>query len=294
MHKAISSVLSQTYQRFEIIIADDGSTDDTPQMIGKLNDDRILHLPLPHTGHIGKIRNAGATAGKGEWIAFLDSDDQWFTGKLEVQINAVRQSGKRWSYTNFDLMDENGEKIAPKAGSFQPLSGWITRQLLTNEATVVVCTLLVERKLFETIGGFSTDERLAYRGDYELALRLSVHAEALALPDSWVNVLEHPGRSTHGLADAHERSAVPYVLFLEQNREKRWRRIAKRRKAYLLAEAAVNRSAFGDHSIAFRHLGRSFSNDNWRHWFSATWRTVKELVNSDRQNRKTERAAGNR
>ena len=283
LKKAIGSVLDQTYNNLELIIADDGSTDDTKQVVGSIGDPRIKWIGLPHTGHIGNVRNAGARAGKGKWIAFLDSDDQWLSDKLELQLEAVKTTGKRWCYTNFELMNEMGMKIPPRAGSYKPLSGWITGQLLSNEATVIVCTLLLEKKLFDEIEGFSMDERLAFRGDYEFALRLSLKDEAVALPHILVKVLEHPGRATNSLPDAHERSAVPYVVFLEQNNEAAFRKIAKKRQAHLLAEAAVRRSATGDRRMALGQLVKAMGDDDWRHWLSAAYRSMKGAFRLNRK-----------
>ena len=268
-------MLTQTYTNFELIIADDGSEDKTKEAVLAISDPRIRLLELPHTGHISKVRNAGVQAGKGEWVAFLDSDDIWLPDKLQRQMEVLKETSKRWCYGRFELMDEQGVAIPPKAGIYRPISGWITEQLLANEATVIICTLLVERSLFDEAGGFSTDDRLALRGDYEFALRLSIKAEALALPDLLVRVLEHPGRITRSIKDPNERSALPYDIFLEKEQDNKLVRIAKRRKAYLLAEAAVNCSAAGDSRLAWRQLMRSVRNDSWRHWLSACYRTLR-------------------
>jgi glycosyltransferase involved in cell wall biosynthesis len=275
LKKAISSVLSQTYSNFELVIADDGSTDDTAGIFSAIKDKRIRYLPLSHTGHLGKVRNAGAFAGKGEWIAFLDADDTWLPGKLEKQFALVKSSGRRWCYSGFVHVDELGNVIPPRAGAFHPCSGNITASLLKNDATVVICTVLVERKLFEETGGFSTDERLKLRGDYELALRLSVLAEAIASPEILVRVLEHANRVTHSVPDPFERSAMPYRLFLEYANDPLLRKIATQRLAYLLSEAAVRRSAAGQHRKAIRHLRHAAGRDNYRHWLSAVYRSVK-------------------
>jgi glycosyltransferase involved in cell wall biosynthesis len=276
--KAIESVLSQTYPHIELIVADDGSTDKTREAILSLTDPRIKYLELPHTGHIGKVRNAGVAAGKGEWIAFLDSDDTWLSQKLELQLKKLKESGRRWCYGGFELVNEAGATLPPRAGRYKPVSGSITTALLTNEASVIICTILADRKLFEETGGFNTNERLAYRGDYEFALRLSKKAEAVALPDVLVKVLEHPGRVTHSLADAHERSVVPYDIFLEEETDAGLRKIAKRRRAFLLSEAAVQRAAGGQYAVACRQLGRSIGTDHWRHWCSALYRSFRNSI----------------
>ncbi len=273
--RAIDSVLSQTYSNLELLIADDGSADKTKEAVLSINDPRIRFLELAHTGHIGKVRNAGVKAGKGEWVAFLDSDDTWLPRKLELQVNALKETARRWCYGRFELVDDSGKMIPAKAGTFRPVSGQVTAQLLTNEVAVVICTLLVERNLFEESGGFSTDERLYFRGDYEFALRLSLKEEVVALPDLLVNIFDHPGRITNTLENAHERSSVPYRMFLETQTDPRLRKIARQRLAYLLAEAAVKRSAAGDHRIAWTQLRKAMGNDNWRHWISALYRSCK-------------------
>ncbi len=268
-------MLSQTYSNLELIIADDGSTDWTKKAVLSLEDPRIRYLELPHTGNTGKVRNAGAAEGKGEWIAFLDSDDIWVPRKLELQIQKIKETGKRWCYGKFELMDETGMTIPPKAGAYRPVSGWVAEQLLTNEVAVVICTLLVERKLFEETGGFNADERMAYRDDYEFAIRLAMKEEAVALPEVLVHVLEHPGRVTHSILHSHEKSMMPYAFFLQQNHDQKLMKIAKRRQAWLLSEAAVTRSATGDRRVAWNQLVKAAGDDNWRHWLSAVYRSFK-------------------
>ena len=70
-------------------------------------------------------------------------------------------------------MNESGQTIPVKAGVYKPFSGWIIKQLLTTEAAVTMCSVMVQRGLFEEVGGFSVDPGLNYREDYELALRLA-------------------------------------------------------------------------------------------------------------------------
>jgi glycosyltransferase involved in cell wall biosynthesis len=238
LQKAITSVLSQTYTNWELIIVDDGSTDGTSHLIKSLPDKRIRVIELPHSGHIGILFNTGVEAGSGDWVAFLASDDVWLPNKLELQLATLKKSGLRWCYTNYELMNESGQSISPKAGLFQPLSGFIIKQLLTMEASVTMCSVLLQRSLFEEVKGFSRDQRLMFRGDYELALRLALCAEVIALPDLLVRVLEHPARSTNGLKDGHERSALAYEIFLSNKPGKELRRLAKKRRGLQLAEAA--------------------------------------------------------
>ena len=79
--RSINSVLKQTYNNFELIIIDDGSTDNTKQIINSFNDNRIVYLKHNHNKHASAARNTGIAKSKGELIAFLDDDDQWLPKK---------------------------------------------------------------------------------------------------------------------------------------------------------------------------------------------------------------------
>jgi GT2 family glycosyltransferase len=102
--RAVESVGRQTVQPREIIVVDDGSTDDTPARCAELGD-RVLYVRIPNAGVAG-ARNAGIACARGEWIALLDSDDTWEPTKLEVQLAACRQQpAAGWSITGCELVD---------------------------------------------------------------------------------------------------------------------------------------------------------------------------------------------
>ena len=86
IREAIESVIAQTYSNWELIIVDDGSTDDTATYIKSIPDKRIHLLELQHCGNIAMLRNIGAKSASGQWITFLDSDDMWVPEKLETQL----------------------------------------------------------------------------------------------------------------------------------------------------------------------------------------------------------------
>jgi glycosyltransferase involved in cell wall biosynthesis len=276
LQKAITSILAQSYTNWELIVVDDGSTDGTSQLIRSMTDRRISVLELHHSGHIGCLRNAGVKACNGEWLAFLDSDDVWVPKKLELQLDALRQSGGKWCYGNFELMNESGQTIPVKAGKYRPLSGWIIRQLLTTEAAVTMCSVMVKRSLFNEVGGFSSDSRLQYRGDYELGLRLALKEEVTALPDVLVRVLEHEGRSTSGLRDGHERTALAYEIFLDAKPGKELRQLANRQLASHLVEAASRRLSSGQYLNASRQFVQAIGKGvGWKQWLSALYRGIR-------------------
>lgn len=101
--ETIRSVLDQTYQNFEIIIVDDGSTDDTQRIIEGFTEARIRYILCEHTGKQGFLRNTGIKFSSGDYIAFTDSDDLWRADKLEFQLALL------WQHSSANFVISNGE-----------------------------------------------------------------------------------------------------------------------------------------------------------------------------------------
>jgi len=236
LQQAIQSVITQTFNDWELIVVDDGSTDDTVAAIEALEDCRIHVLQLQHTGNIASLRNAGVIASCGELLSFLDSDDIWLPCKLEIQLSLLKHKKNLWSYGRFELVNEALETINNKAGRFVPISGWIAPQIITCEASVNISSLMIDRNLFNELGGFDDNPKLILREDYELVLRLALYAQAIAVPELILKVREHSGRTTNAFNDGHERSAFVYEHFLNLKPEYELENIARRRLGYHLAE----------------------------------------------------------
>ncbi len=267
--QAVASVVAQSYENWELIVVDDGSTDGTAELIRSIPDNRIRVLELPHCGNIAVLRNIGVNAGSGEWLAFLDSDDIWAPKRLELQLRLL-QEGKRWGYGRFELMNEKMETIPNKDGTYQPLSGWITKEVLTCEASVNIGTLMVQRSLFNEVGGFNTAPQLICREDYEFVLRLTLQAETLATPELLTRVREHRGRTTTVFDDGNERTAFVYGYFIRTQQDPALIKIARRQRAYEFAEIAAKRMKQKKYLQAIQQLGKAlFHGDNMRHVFSA-------------------------
>ena len=107
IEETINSVLSQTYENWELIIVDDCSSDNTDQVISKyLEDKRIKYLKNSSNSGAAISRNRALEESKGKWIAFLDSDDLWYPEKLEKQIKFMKKNNYHFSYTNYEEIDE--------------------------------------------------------------------------------------------------------------------------------------------------------------------------------------------
>jgi glycosyltransferase involved in cell wall biosynthesis len=166
---AISSVLKQSFSSFEILICDDGSTDNTEEIVRGFNDPRIVWIAGYHSGCPAVPRNRGLALSKGEWIAFLDSDDYWLPEKLEVQLEALKQTDALAVCSNAyrntsDYMAEH-------------LISWNQRELTFYDLLInnrVVCSsMLINRAALKIVAGFPED--LSYKAleDYCLWLKVS-------------------------------------------------------------------------------------------------------------------------
>lgn len=109
----IKSVLNQTYQEWEMLIIDDCSTDNSPNIVKSYmqQDSRIRCIKTETNKGVSNARNLALSKATGQFIAFLDSDDQWNSSKLEKQVNFMLENDYVISFTSYELMDENDKKL---------------------------------------------------------------------------------------------------------------------------------------------------------------------------------------
>lgn len=174
--EAIDSILSQTYRNIEIIVVDDGSTDDTRERLRRYGN-RIRMISQQNAGP-GIARNRGIAAARGELIAFLDSDDLWLPTKIERQVLQLQKAGQSvpCSLANIVMRSDNMEVTSFDISLLNPALEegiWLnvddilaTRFVLFNQAVVI------RRAVLDQMGGF--DESLRFQEDYDLPLRLSL------------------------------------------------------------------------------------------------------------------------
>lgn len=109
--ESIQSVLKQTYQNWELIIVDDCSTDNTDEIVASFSDARIKYLKNEKNSGAALTRNRAIREAKGEWIAFLDSDDLWVPEKLEKMLKFMKANGYAFAYHEFEKIDEQSQKL---------------------------------------------------------------------------------------------------------------------------------------------------------------------------------------
>lgn len=170
--KAIESVLNQTYQYFEIIVVDDGSTDNTEKIVSQVKDLRIKYIKLTENMGASYARNIGIKYSKYDYIAFEDSDDIWHKEKLEKQINKIEKTPDMGLvYCAFSYA-VNGRQVKIPADRYKTyeLEGNIFESLW-NANKIGTPTILVKKECINLVGGFS--EKLKSLEDYEFVLRVA-------------------------------------------------------------------------------------------------------------------------
>ena len=165
--EAIDSVLTQDYTEFELIVVDDGSTDQTFDVLESYRND-IKVLSQKNKG-VSAARNRGIAEASGKFIAFLDSDDLWLSQKLSVQIDFFNQTPDALICQTEEVWIRNGLRVNPKKRHKKP-SGMIFKPSL-RLCLVSPSAVMIRRRLFDRVGGF--DETLPACEDYDLWLRIS-------------------------------------------------------------------------------------------------------------------------
>jgi glycosyltransferase involved in cell wall biosynthesis len=169
---AINSILMQTYRDFEIIIADDCSTDNTQQVIKDIKDDRVKYLRLEKNSGSCAARNAGIRTAKTDWVAFLDSDDYWLETKLEKQVKLIPQLSREYAviHCGIQLVDETNNKPVGE----RIIQDGTEKEIRNNPEKLVpsTCTMLIRKEALNDVGYF--DESLPAHQETELGIRLSL------------------------------------------------------------------------------------------------------------------------
>ena len=166
--RAIDSVIHQSYEPFEIIVIDDGSTDGTYELIKQSYSSSQISLKKQKNSGVSSARNKGIKLANGDWIAFLDSDDEWFENKLELQVREIKKSKIFICHTN-EIWIRNGIRVN-QMKKHQKYGGAIFKKCL-DMCRISPSSVMIHRRVFDEIGLF--DEDLIICEDYDLWLRIS-------------------------------------------------------------------------------------------------------------------------
>ena len=192
LRETINSFFKQTFINFELIIVDDGSTDNTKELIHQyLKDPRIRYIYQDNKER-GAARNRGAGEAKGTYLLFFDSDDIALPDHLEKAHELIMHYGVdrvMWIHGAYNIYYKGNIVRLHK----KPLSGWATKRLIRGN-DIWICTMLIRADFFKTVL-FNEDRELAGSEDWEFAIRASFKAPIFYQPHPSVLMRQHAGRS---------------------------------------------------------------------------------------------------
>lgn len=201
--ECIDSVLVQTFQDFEIIIIDDGSTDDTVSIISEYKNDRIKLFHQDNSGSAA-ARNYGVKQSSGIWIAFIDADDIWLPDKLQKQLEHC--SNQAWSHTDLFFHGSFYPKYTKATDFTSKHSGFILNNLLV-ENSIGTSSVVLKKEIFHELGGFNTDLRALQ--DWDLWLRIAEKYQACYIDQPLVYYRVHTSSVSRNV-----RKTLPYHINL--------------------------------------------------------------------------------
>ena len=169
LRQAVESALDKTLPPHEVIVVDDGSTDNSLEVLQEFGD-RVIVVKQANGG-VAAARNKAAEIATGEFLAFLDADDYWHTKKLEKQMEKFRLDAEiGFVHCGSVYVDEKGAFIKDYSTGRE---GWVADELLKFQEVVIANTIVVRREIFDLIGGYDTTRELHPSEDWDLCYRLA-------------------------------------------------------------------------------------------------------------------------
>ncbi|MEE2744149.1 MAG: glycosyltransferase [Bdellovibrionota bacterium] len=169
LKRALKSVFAQDYPHFDVWVIDDGSTDNTPQVIEEFSTQKNLNYIKTENRGVSAARNTGILKSKGEWCAFLDSDDEWLPHKLSRQVEFIRKNPTIPLVHGEEIWIRNGKRVNQKK-IHQKSGGYIFRRCL-QLCLISPSAVIIKRDVLQKLEGF--DEEFTVCEDYDLWLKMT-------------------------------------------------------------------------------------------------------------------------
>lgn len=250
--EAIESVLYQTYRNIELIIVDDGSRDNTVEVLRSLNDSRIRVVRHEKNKGAYCARNAGIHLARGRYIAFQDSDDRWVASKLREEVDLIQDSGKEIGavYSRLEKTFLDGRRVCIPDETFSLKDGNLSDVFLRGDFFITLQALLIKKECFEIVGLF--DENLSLLGDMEFLLRFSRLYDFLY--NNHVRIFSRVSQDSHSQNNAERLKSRDYIF---QKHIKEFKKDPKifAKNAYIIGNAYALR---GDMEKARPYLRTAF------------------------------------
>ena len=212
----ISSVLDQTFSDFELIIIDDGSTDNTKKTVLSFNDNRILYKKIENFGGPSKPRNIGISLSKSDWICFLDSDDIWILNKLEFCYKYINPETDFIYHDMLIIGNKSFNRSKYIRG--RQLTSPILNDLLLNGNCITNSSVVVRKKILNKVGNINESRKMIASEDYNTWLKISLISEKFThIPLVLGNYLDNSnGISKRDFYNPFRESTLEFVDFLNK------------------------------------------------------------------------------
>lgn len=251
---AIDSVLKQTYKDYEIIVIDDGSTDNTPEMVRTyIATDQIKYFYQENAG-LSAARNSGISRSTGEFIALLDADDEWNAEKLSYQVNMMNSSQYiGMVFTDFNTFNDETILAKNKIGfKFEEHSQITFLELFRGLNFIHPSTVLIRKTVFSRCGYFDTELRAVE--DYDMWLRISKEFRIIGIKKPLTNIRLHGGNMSKNI----ENMLRSELKALSKYKEEVEKPAFFRRKAKVFMINADRAVCGSDYKNAIRYLIQGF------------------------------------
>jgi glycosyltransferase involved in cell wall biosynthesis len=245
VQRAVASVRSQTHASLEIIVVVDGPDVATEDALGAIDEPRLHVIALPATVGAGEARNVGVRAAIGEWVAFLDDDDEWLPAKLERQLASIASSGvaQPIGFCPIIIRTAKGGRAwrsrPPAPGEHPSDYLFVRRSLRIGEGTVGTSTIVARRSLLREV---PFDAALGRYQDADWILRATAAGAALVYCPQRLSIWTAPGTRV-SITAAH---ATDWRHALDWIRARRSLVTARAYAAFILIRVAALAAAAGD------------------------------------------------
>lgn len=192
LEAVIRSCINQTLKPIEILVCDDGSTDESKKIVEQINNNLVKWIPLAHSGTPAVPRNKGINISTGEWIAFCDNDDEWLPTKLEKQISSATKLNCEASCTNATRRVD-GINIDNKMITYKKEK--ISFCDILNSNSIVCSSSMVKKSILEKVGGFSETVEHGSYADFICWLRVLTKTDFAFINEPLVIYDDHPQTS---------------------------------------------------------------------------------------------------
>lgn len=253
--ETIDSVLAQTYDNVEIIVIDDGSTDNTAEVVAPFLD-RIRYIQQVNSER-GAARNHGLRLATGKYIAFLDSDDLWLPRKAEQGV-AFLEANPHVGLIYTDAIQIDGEGRQTRKLHARGPSGHVTAKLLERNF-VGIATQLARTSIVRDVDGFREERELSGSEDWEMWVRMSLMTEFAYLPEVTAKVRTHPDNTMTDAAVMQRSMAKAAQLFRGNEALLPYKRVLGRMDAQTALVNAINYCSNGKRGQALGFLRRALA-----------------------------------